>query len=151
MIELISTTENDVVLLPKSRAVDLGSGEMPREMNLWDYNYLVYDSLITSEMQRSLLYYASRFNWETRSPCFVSLQRMANDLKVGRKYLKKHLLELERFGWVKVAEERGDNNVFVITPMIGYEVPGENWKEPKAKIKQLKRDNGLASLFGSRW
>lgn len=150
MIELTAHNKNCDVLLPKSRTVSLGAGEIPGNMNLWDYNYYVYDCLMTSGMVRSLIYYASRFNWDNREPCFVSLQRMANDLKVGRKYLKQHLLDLEECGWVKVEGDRGDKNVFLVTPMIGYEVPAARWKEPKAKKQQLDRDNSSTSSYKRR-
>jgi hypothetical protein len=147
MIGLNAETQGTESLLPKSRTVPLGYGEIPPDMNLWDFNYYVYDCLIPYTMQRSLLYYASRFNWETREPCYVSFQRMANDLKVGRKYLKEPLMKLEQYGWVRVEEDRGDNNVFIVTPLIGHEVPEEKWKERTAKKKQLTRDNSKSSRY----
>ena len=142
MIDQALTIETDGVLLPKSRkGVELGYGAIPRHFSLYDYNQFVWDCNITHEMQRSLLYYAARFNWENRKACRASLLRMANDLKVGRKYLAQALQDLERYGWVTVT--RGYKGLKLVTPMIGFEVPGKNWREPIAKQKQLLNDNGV--------
>ena len=143
MKEDITFIEEARELLPKSRkGIELGSGEIPRHFGLYDYNMFVYDCQMTPEMQRSLLYYASRFNWENRKPCTASLQRMSNDLKVGRKYLKQPLEDLQAYGWVTFT--RGRKNTYLVTPRIGREVPGELWRDPEHKRSQLLYDNGLS-------
>ena len=137
-----SNYDHDDFLVPKSRkGVELGSGEIPSHFGLYDYNQYIWDCNITKEMYRSLSYYAARFNWENRSPCIASMQRMANDIKLNRKYLKKPLEDLQKYGWVKV--QKGKKNVYYVTPLIGREVPGEKWKEPEHKKTQLLRDNGI--------
>lgn len=146
MLDQFVQEELDEELLPKSRkGVALGSGPIPRNFSLYDYNQLIWDCNITYEMQRSLAYYAARFNWENRKPCKASLERMGNDLKINRKYLRQPLRDLQRYGWVKV--QKGKNGIYLVTPLIGIEVPGENWRHPNAKQKQLLSDNGIEEEF----
>ena len=146
MLDQFMQADLEEELLPKSRkGVVLGSGPIPRHFSLYDYNQLIWDCNITYEMQRSLAYYAARFNWETRKPCKASLARMGNDLKVSRKYLSPPLKDLQKYGWVKV--QKGKNGLYLVTPLIGHEVPGESWRHPDVKKKQLLIDNGIEEEF----
>lgn len=130
-------------LIPKSRKVPLGSGELPPNMSWMDYNYLVYDTRLTSPMKRSLLYYASRFNWVKRDGTWISLQRMANDLCVERKALGIALKELIKHDWVSAKKDKRGN--FRVTIRVGNEIPELRWKEPQNKTTQIRREYGLES------
>lgn len=128
--------------IPKSRKVELDSGEVPPGFGLTDYLYYIYDCRLPKEMKRSLIYYATRFNWQKRTGTYVSLSRAANDLGVGRKYLSKAMRDLEEYGWVSITENKS-SRTYRVTIRIGREVETERWPEPGAKQKQLEEQHGF--------
>lgn len=127
-------------LLPKSRQVPLGSGKIPSDFGLTDYLYLVYDCRLPKEMKRTLIYFATRFNWKYHRATFVSLTRAANDLGVGRKYIGNDLKNLEKWGWVST-KKNYKTQTFEVTVEIGTEFEDLNWPEEAAKAKQLAEQN----------
>lgn len=138
-IELETSNEPDV-LLPKSRKVPLGSGRLPSDFGLTDYLFLVYDCRLPKELKRTLMYFASRFNWKKRLPSFVSLVRASNDLDVGRKYLGENLQDLETWGWVSL-KVNNKNQTYEVTLQIGREDETLRWKDIGGKNKQLAEQN----------
>lgn len=131
------SSSNTSLIFPKSRKVQLGSGFLPPSFGLTDYFYYVYDCRLPKELKRTLLYFASRFNWQKRKPSFVSLSRAANDLCVGRKYLSKDLHKLESLGWVSL-EIKKSTQTYSVQLLIGNEVADLKWPEEEAKAKQLE-------------
>ncbi len=127
-------------LLPKSRKAQLGSGKLPSDFGLTDFLFLMYDCHLSKEMKRTLMYYASRFNWKDRLPTYVSLSRAANDLHVGRKYLSNDLKELEKWGWVSI-EWKNNTQTYAVSVQIGQEIQGLKWMEAESKTKQLAEQN----------
>lgn len=136
----VEPSKEKKALLPKSRKAPLGSGKLPPEFGLTDFLYLMYDCHLTKEMKRTLIYYASRFNWTERLPTYVSLSRAANDLHVGRKYLSNDLKELEKWGWVSVAW-KNSTQTYAVSVQIGNEIEGLNWMETESKKKQIAEQN----------
>lgn len=134
------SSSNTSLILPKSRKVQLGSGFLPPSFGLTDYLYYFYDCRLPKELKRTLMYFASRFNWKKRKPSYVSLSRAANDLGVGRKYLGKDLKELERLGWVSL-EVKKSTQTYSVQLLIGNEIEDQKWQEQAAKTKQLETQN----------
>jgi len=137
---LVGSSSNTAVIYPKSRKVPLGTGFVPPSFGLTDYFYYVYDCRLPKELKRTLLYFASRFNWQKRRPSYVSLSRAANDLGVGRKYLGKDLKELEKLGWVSL-EVKKSTQTYSVQLLIGNEIADLKWQEEGAKTKQLETQN----------
>lgn len=133
----VGSSSDIAVIYPKSRKVPLGTGFLPPSFGLTDYFYYVYDCRLPKELKRTLLYFASRFNWQKRKPSFVSLSRAANDLGVGRKYLSKDLHKLEGLGWVSL-EIKKSTQTYSVQLLIGNEVADLKWPEEEAKAKQLE-------------
>ncbi len=97
-------------------------------IGLTDYLFLVYDCRLPKELKRTLMYFASRFNWKKRLPSFVSLVRASNDLDVGRKYLGENLQDLETWGWVSL-KVNNKNQTYEVTLQIGREDETLRWKD----------------------
>ncbi len=129
----------DEGIVPRSRIYPLGTGELPKGMNQFEYMNLVYDCKLTKQMTHVLGYVAIRYNFKERRATMMGQRRAANDLDMERSTFRLATQDLEKWGWVRI-KKGSRNKTDRYTLLIGYEVPGLKWAEPKAKLAQLRHE-----------
>lgn len=129
----------DEGIVPRSRIYPLGTGELPKGMTQFDFMNLVYDCKLTKQMTHVLGYVAIRYNFKERRPTMMGQRRAANDLDMERTTFRLATQDLEKWGWVKI-KKGSRNKTDRYTLLIGYEIPDLKWKEPEAKLAQLRNE-----------
>ena len=129
----------DEGIVPRSRIYPLGTGELPKGMNQFEYMNLVYDCKLTKQMTHVLGYVAIRYNFKERRATMMGQRRAANDLDMERSTFRLATQDLEKWGWVRI-KKGSRNKTDRYTLLIGYEIPDLKWKEPEAKLAQLRNE-----------
>jgi hypothetical protein len=126
-------------MMPKSRVYPLGTGELPKGMNQFDFMNLVYDCKLTKQMTHVLGYLAVRYNFTERRATMMGQRRAANDLHMERSTFRQATKDLLKWGWVRI-KKGSRNKTDRYTLLIGNEITDLKWTEPGAKLAQLQHE-----------
>lgn len=133
----------DEEIVPRSRIYPLGTGELPKGMNQFEFMNLVYDCKLTKQMTHVLGYLAIRYNFSDRRATMMGQRRAANDLKMERKTFRQATKALEEWGWVRIKSgtmSKPDR----YTLLIGREITSRKWTDEVAKRTQLQNEQDQA-------
>jgi hypothetical protein len=126
-------------IVPRSRIYPLGTGELPKGMNQFEYMNLVYDCKLTKQMTHVLGYLAIRYNFSERRATMMGQRRASNDLKMERKTFRLATKALEEWGWVRI-KNGTMNRPDRYTLLLGREITSRKWTDEVAKRTQLQNE-----------